>query len=86
MSEEERKEGIVKWFNNERGFGFIAPDDGGQDFFVHYSEILSRERFKSLEDGQRVSFLASKDDIGKNLAERVKLVEGSEHGRREETW
>jgi len=47
--------GIVKWFNPEKGFGFIVSDDGGKDLFAHYSEIRS-SGFKSLEENQRVSF------------------------------
>lgn len=48
-------EGIVKWFNSEKGFGFIAPEDGSADVFVHYSEIQS-SGFRTLEENQRVSF------------------------------
>ncbi|MDN5759635.1 MAG: cold-shock protein [Tomitella sp.] len=48
-------EGTVKWFNAEKGFGFIAPDDGSSDVFVHYSEIQT-SGFRSLDENQRVSF------------------------------
>jgi CspA family cold shock protein len=47
--------GTVKWFNNEKGFGFITPDDGGKDLFAHHSEILG-SGFKSLEEGAKVEF------------------------------
>jgi len=48
-------QGTVKWFNAEKGFGFIAPDGGAPDVFVHYSEIVGAG-YRSLEDGQRVEF------------------------------
>jgi len=47
--------GIVKWFNAEKGFGFIAPEDGGPDVFVHYSAIQT-QGYRSLEENQRVQF------------------------------
>ena len=48
-------EGTVKWFNAEKGFGFIAQDDGGEDVFVHYSAIQS-SGYRSLDEGQRIAF------------------------------
>ena len=47
--------GIVKWFNDAKGFGFIKPDAGGDDLFAHFSEIQG-SGFKTLKDGQRVTF------------------------------
>jgi CspA family cold shock protein len=47
--------GTVKWFNDAKGFGFIAPEEGGEDIFVHFSAI-SATGFRSLKEGQRVSF------------------------------
>ena len=56
-------EGTVKWFNGEKGYGFITPDAGGKDVFVHYSAIAG-SGFKSLEEGQRVSFETSQGQKG----------------------
>ncbi|SEE62361.1 MULTISPECIES: cold-shock protein [Ruania] len=47
--------GTVKWFNSEKGFGFIAPEDGSADVFAHYSAIQA-DGYRSLEDNQRVEF------------------------------
>ena len=47
--------GTVKWFNDAKGFGFIAPEDGSDDIFVHFSAI-NTEGFRTLQEGQKVSF------------------------------
>lgn len=62
--------GTVKWFNEQKGFGFITDDLTGHDVFVHYSSILSKG-FKSLQDGQKVTFDVETDP--KNLS-KVKAV------------
>lgn len=55
--------GIVKWFNSEKGYGFITPDNGGKDLFAHFSAIQGAG-YKSLEEGQRVSFTAEQGQKG----------------------
>ncbi|MDZ4775785.1 MAG: cold-shock protein [Alphaproteobacteria bacterium] len=52
--------GTVKWFNPDKGFGFIQPDNGGADVFVHISAV-ERAGFRSLQEGQKVSFELEKD-------------------------
>lgn len=63
--------GIVKWFNSEKGFGFIAPDDGGKDLFVHHSDVNSAGRVM-LDEGQKVEFEVGEGQKGpcaKNVTE-----------------
>ena len=52
--------GTVKWFNSQKGFGFLTSDEGGDDVFVHFSAIMS-DGFKSLEEGQKVTFETEQD-------------------------
>jgi CspA family cold shock protein len=61
--EERMAGGTVKWFNDEKGYGFITPDDGSKDLFVHFSNIAG-EGFKSLSEGQKVVYEAGEGRKG----------------------
>lgn len=74
---EERLKGVVKWFNDTKGFGFITPDDGGEDLFVHQSSIRSDGGFRSLGDGESVEFVVSSDDNGRTKAVDVSGPDGA---------
>jgi cold shock CspA family protein len=60
--------GTVKWFNEAKGYGFITPDDGGQDLFAHFSEIQAKG-FKTLQEKQKVSFEVKTGPKGKQAAQ-----------------
>jgi CspA family cold shock protein len=65
--------GIIKWFDNKKGFGFIAQDEGGQDVFVHFS-VIGGEGFKTLDEGDRVEFEVTQSDKGLKALNVVKLT------------
>ena len=66
--------GTVKWFNAVKGYGFIEPDDGGKDAFVHISAVQSAG-LDGLREGQKVDFELVSDDRGRSSAENLSLVE-----------
>jgi cold shock protein len=67
--------GTVKWFNDAKGYGFIAPSDGGKDVFVHYTAV-SGEGFKTLTEGAQVEFEVEQGDKGPQ-AQNVTIVSGA---------
>jgi CspA family cold shock protein len=69
-------QGTVKWFNSEKGFGFITPDDGGKDAFVHISAV-ERSGLSQLREGDKVSFeLVADRRSGKMSAEKLAIIGG----------
>jgi len=68
----EKSTGTVKWFNDEKGYGFITPDDGSADLFVHFKAIQI-DGFKTLKEGQKVSFVATQGQKGMQ-ADDVRLA------------
>jgi cold shock protein len=66
--------GTVKWFNNQKGFGFIAPDQGSQDVFVHISAV-ERAGLSTLNEGQKISFeIVADSRTGKSAAENLRAA------------
>lgn len=68
----DRIQGVVKWFNDAKGYGFIVRDDGQKDVFCHFSSITSNG-FKSLQEGDRVEFSVTDGEKGPAAAEVTKL-------------
>ncbi|KAJ6409902.1 hypothetical protein OIU84_009400 [Salix udensis] len=73
---DQRQTGKVKWFSDQKGFGFITPDDGGDDLFVHQSSIKS-EGYRSLGDGEEVEFEIENSDDGRTKAANVTAPGGN---------
>lgn len=65
--------GTVKWFNSVKGFGFITPDQGGDDVFVHFSAIISENSYRNLKDGDKVEFDVQTSERGAS-ATNVKTI------------
>ena len=65
--------GTVKWFNETKGYGFIAPDNGGKDLFAHFKEIQGGTGFKTLQENQRVEFEVTQGQKGPQ-ASRIRVL------------
>ena len=66
------QQGTVKWFSQEKGYGFITPDDGGEDVFVHHTGIAG-EGFKTLQEGEKVSYEVTQGRKGLQAADVSKV-------------
>lgn len=73
--------GTIKWFNNAKGFGFILPESGGSDVFVHFSAI-TMEGFKTVKVGQTVMFDLAEGDKGRCAANVIPLALPDNHGNK----
>lgn len=69
----DRLQGTVQWFNNTKGYGFITPEDGSKDVFVHYSEIQGADGYKTLEEGERVEFSVEQSPKGPQAVRVIKI-------------
>jgi cold shock protein len=67
-------QGTVKWFSEEKGYGFISPDEGGEDIFVHYTDIVG-SGFRSLKEDERVSYVPARGPRGRVVARTVHRAE-----------
>ena len=67
-------QGTVKWFSEEKGYGFISPDEGGENIFVHYTDIVG-SGFRSLKEGERVSYVLARGPRGRIVARTVHSAE-----------
>lgn len=69
----DRVKGTVKWFNGDKGYGFIAPEDGSKDVFVHYSEIQSASTYRNLDEGDQVEMTIEQGAKGPQATNVVRV-------------
>ncbi len=69
----DRVKGTVKWFNGEKGYGFITPEDGSKDVFVHYSAIQSTSTYRNLDEGDKVEMTIEQGAKGPQATNVVRL-------------